>query len=153
MAATKRQHKSTDIVAIPQWLTALEMVEDDVEVADQISERILQADSLEAALGASASDLEKARSFVGRPIEIRGATLRRTNLGLGAYAVIDFIDLQTNRHGVMACGAQNVLTMLVKAKVSDWYPFTAELYEAPSKSNPGQSVLWLGPTDYTDEPI
>jgi hypothetical protein len=135
----------------PQWLAALEMVETDDDVAEKIGERIMNATSLKEALSASGQKLDKARDFVDRNITIERVSLRRTNLGCGAYAVIEAVDHETEEAVTISCGAENVLRMLVKAQISGWYPFPAMFREAPSKSNPGQSILWLDQA--TDEPF
>lgn len=135
----------------PAWLAALEMVESDDDVAEQIGERIMDAQTVEEALRASGQKLDKARDFVGRNLTIQSATLRRTNLGVGAFAVIEAMDHETEEPVTISCGASNVLRMLVKAKMADWYPFSAKFQEAPSKSNPGQTILWLDLAD--DDPL
>jgi hypothetical protein len=151
MPSRQQKSKALEYPEPPAWLTALEMVESDEDVANQIGERIMNAQSLEEALSASASKLDKARDLVGRNMTIQRATLRRTDQGLGVYAVIEAIDHETEDFVTFSCGAANVLRMLVKAKQADWYPFAARLCEAPSKSHQNQTILWLDVAD--DEPL
>jgi len=129
---------------VPQWLTALEMVEDDEDVSERIGERIMQAETLEEMLSDD-SETIGLRGIVEHHILVRGATLRRSDNtdGLGAYAVIDVLDKTDGEVKVVTCGAAKVLRKLVKATNQKWLPFECVVTETPSKTNPTRTVLDL----------
>ena len=131
-------------VEVPAWLTALEMVESDEDVKEQIGERIMSAGTVDDVL-AGLPDAVGLRNLIGHTLTIHGATLRRSDLqaSVGAFAVIDATDHKTGERLAITCGGENVLRQLVRIQQLDGYPFDAVPFETESKSNPGQTVLWL----------
>jgi hypothetical protein len=141
----KSQNPRLPVVAeIPQWLTALEMVETSDDVATDMGERIMRAETVEQMLDDD-NETQGLRDIVGHVIEVHSATLRRSDNpdGLGAFAVIQATDDGTGDQLVLTCGAAKVLRKLVKAQHEGWYPFKAQVTETPSKSNPTRTVLNL----------
>ncbi|MGH3571189.1 MAG: hypothetical protein ACRDUW_05070 [Pseudonocardiaceae bacterium] len=121
------------------------MIEDGEGQASAISDRLFEADSIDELL-AEREDAVGLRDLVGHHLTIHGVTARRSSMpdSLGAFAVVDVTDHKTGQRMVATTGAEGVMKALVQAKRKEWYPFDCTPFEIQSKSNPGNTVLYLG---------
>lgn len=117
--------------------------DDEADGSSDTIERILNAKSLDEAMVEQTT--LGLRDLTGRVVTIYGAKLRRSTVtgGESVYAVIDAAVDRSDEHKVITCGSAFVLAVIAKAYQLGELPFDAVPYELASKSNPGQTSLWL----------
>jgi hypothetical protein len=145
--AAPKQSEALEFPEPPAWTTALKMVETDEDVSDQIGERIMGAETVDDVLGGVGGSLESLDDYIGKDITVYAATLRRTNLGIGVYAVMDCGVNDDSERVVISCGASNVLRQLVRIAQLEKFPFECQPFKTASKSNANRNILWLGRPD------
>lgn len=133
--------KESTIKAFAQMLTALE--EYDAGGMDEILGAIFQAhtvDEFNSVLGA-----ERALPM-GREVKVERVRYARSEFGAGLpfYAVIDGVDLKTNKPAQWITGATTVVGTLVHAAASGLLPITGMAVESdrPTKNN-FHPVNWI----------
>jgi hypothetical protein len=120
--------------------------QDSEVISRAILERILQADSLEAAL--TPQTLTSWRDHQGRPCSVLGFRFNRSGFerGSSVYAVIDLVWHDTGEQETVSCGGRNVLMQLVRAATLSAVPFDCKLHG--NRTGDGNTALWIVDKDY-----
>lgn len=130
---------------LERQLDALGLFEeqDPAEVQEAILRRIMAADSPEEILAPQGT--VKAKDLLGRPIDIMGFRMQRSDLeeGPGFYAVIDAVDPFDQKPMVISCGAANVMVQLLALHKLKAFPTQAKFTEAERKTKNGYKPISL----------
>jgi hypothetical protein len=118
---------------IPQYLTTLPWSHSDDEIADDIAQRILTADTPARVL--ELTETTKFEDLVGRRVLVNGFVMRPSDLedGVGAYALISFEDLDSGDMGITTTSAGGVLAQLARMFQLGSIPFRAVVTEVQAK--------------------
>lgn len=115
------------------------------DIAKNVIDSMLEADSLEAAIAAQDAGILDGRDMVGVPLEVRDWTVvkgdQKFETPLGHYfrfgdkdGYADAIDLRTGQPAVFATGAPNVCTLLHKARMTGRLPLHCEITSRDTKN-------------------
>lgn len=118
------------------------------EIADQIAEKILAAETADAVFDAAEIGLETSESLLGIPLRILRISYNKTGFdqGLPVYTVVTSVDANGIEH-VWSIGGSTAQTQLFRWNQAGHLPIVAVLVEKGSQSSPGNSVrLFRRPT-------
>lgn len=118
------------------------------EVAVQIANRILQAESIDDVLGMADSAGTGARDIVGRPFTIMALPVWRKakeayKEGSGFFVVLQLGMKDTNEVIPVTTGAANVLAQLYTMQTKGMLPNDIVMQFTEKSANSGNEVLWL----------
>jgi hypothetical protein len=115
-----------------------EGADDGDAIAADIMDRMLTADSLEEAIDVQNQGLPSGKDFVDveqlvRSIEVRRGDEEYADHSLGYYLKVDAVKLETGEEITYACGARNVVVILVQAMHADRLPMECVLRSRRTK--------------------
>jgi hypothetical protein len=117
------------------------------EIAAQVAERMLTADTFEEALAAQDAGLASGRDLVGREILITDFDVFKSDPKyaehtLGYYYRVEAVSIETGEELVFATGATNILTLLYVARIKGKLPWECVI---TSKDTENGALLTLKP--------
>lgn len=123
--------------------THSQALEDPDAAARAITERILNATTIEEILGQP--EVRHARDLLDVPVLVNAVHFNQSDFeeGPGFYAIVDVEDPDTGDTFAVSCGGRNVMAQLYALAKIDAFPAKVKITQARKPTRQGYWPLWL----------